>query len=872
MTKIPDEAISASGEESAVARKKATGSASGLQLRAFRSVPLVFACGAAMAGVALGSLLDSRAIVFLWLGASVALVLCGIAVAVERRTLASWCMLTGIALFGAGYHLLRTPPAGDELAAIAGDDWQPLVFRATVTSAAVWRPNPLHRPENPDSQPWRTQWLVRVTQLRDGRAWRSVDGRSTLSVDGHIDGILPGDAVEVFGFCTRIGAPSNPGEPDMRLYYRHEHQFVLLRAETAQQIRVRERSWKMPLLRCLGMLTVHIDRVVHRWVVCGQAALAAALVFGQRQQVDWEDQQDLLATGTLHMLSISGMHVEMVALSIMIACLFANIPTRVMLVTISLVVVFYALIAGANPPVIRATLLVLCACLARWIGRRTRLANLLACAGLTILIIRTSWLANVGVQLSFLAVATIAIFAVDRSHAADRRHGLRAVIEESLTVYQRQLLQLRRVAVDLLRISAWVWLLTAPLIWFHFHVVSPIAVPLNVILWPFLLVGLLSGLVLVFVAWLPPLAAAVGWLCGVSLWCISGIVNWSEKLPLAYFWMPSPPLWWLIAFYCGTFAWLIFVGRRPKALRVLAVILVAWIGLAMAPWIVGQRGQGPSWARRWDDQPRGDRAGELRCTFIDVGHGTSVIVELPSGEVALYDAGHLGSAERSHQEIAGALWHCPTARVHRLFISHADADHYNAVPGLLKRFAIDSVVAPPQFWRHSAKELVEIRALIDAESVSKATVSRGDTMQFDQVTLKALHPEAQWQGESDNSASLCLLISYAGKRILLPGDLEGSGQQELIRSHPVQCDVLMAPHHGSLSQDCRPVIEWCKPAYIVISGSMRAVRPAVIEQFSGPDRNLSITHRDGAIQFRVSDAGELSKWLWREGTWRQEID
>ncbi len=135
--------------------------------------------------------------------------------------------------------------------------------------------------------------------------------------------------------------------------------------------------------------------------------------------------------------------------------------------------------------------------------------------------------------------------------------------------------------------------------------------------------------------------------------------------------------------------------------------LMLWLMIGMLPWFIGQRGHGPEWLRRttssvtqlraWQTieswlvaSPVSPRAAdELRLTFIDVGHGTSVLMELPGDEVWLYDAGHLGSGDRSYQEIADVLWSVPTARVDRLFVSHADADHYNAIPGLVARFSIE---------------------------------------------------------------------------------------------------------------------------------------------------------------------------------------
>ncbi len=834
-----------------------------------RSSPSIVACGALVGGILLGRWLAPGAAMPSALTGLCLMIAAAVLHWLDRRHVACWCALAAVGAIGTAHQLVQTPPTHDALSLrLSGERWQPLVFRATIESAPVWRPNAFHRPENPDSQSWRTQWDVLCEEIRDGRHWKPIRALCSLSVDGRVNRFLPGDKVEVYGSASCIRAPSNPGEQDLREYYRQRRQFVVLRCEQESQIRLMETGSGYSLYRALAHISGFVDRVVHRWVTLDQAPLAAALVFGQRQQVDWEDQQQLLATGTLHMLSISGMHVEMVALAIVILCLLLRFPIRVTLVIVSALIVFYAFVTGSNPPVIRATLLVLCACLARWLGRRTKLSNLLAFAAIAVLAIRAAWLPNVGVQLSFLAVAAIALFAPNRNRKSQRRGGLRAAIEEGLPRYRQWLNRSRRWLMEMGMISLWVWLITAPLIWSNFHVVSPIAVPLNVALWPLLMIGLLSGLVLCVVAWLPPAAWLAGWVCGISLWLITEIVRIAETIPLAYIWAPTPPVWWMVIFYSIIVAWFTVRGLNSRRIGILVSVLLAWLMIGMTPWIIGNRGQGPNWLRSPRLGLASEHSQELVCTFIDVGHGTSVVLELPNGEVWLYDAGHLGAGDQSHQDIAAVLWHLKTARIHRLFISHADADHYNAIPGLLKRFAVGQVVAPEHVWSHSSPEVAQLRSAIEVAMVPGLSAASGDIFRVGNSTIEVLHPAANWRGETDNAASLCLLLAYAGRLVLLTGDIERDGIELLAGRPPISCDVLMAPHHGSLSHDPEPLLAWCRPQNIIISGAQRSVRQEVIDKFARPGSDLAITFRDGAIQFRISENGNIEKYHWHPTGWR----
>jgi competence protein ComEC len=414
----------------------------------------------------------------------------------------------------------------------------------------------------------------------------------------------------------------------------------------------------------------------------------------------------------------------------------------------------------------------------------------------------------------------------------------------------------------MLRLSFWVWLVSSPLVWYHFHIVAPIAIPLNLAISIPLGLALLSGLVTGVFGWLPWLGAISGGVCGQSLELISWLVAFGKQVAGGHIWLPAPPLWWIVLFYAGIGVWLIVFKFRARGW--LASGLVLWLILGIASFAIGPRGFAGDWfpgSRRIQCEPY------LAATFLDVGHGTSVVIELPDGRVWLYDAGHLGAAANSHRSIAAALWEMRVARVDRLILSHADSDHYNAVRGLLERFRIGRITSTRNFWR---SEDVAVQRLVDElrnRRIHCETWASGDTDVAAGATWQVLHPTADFRGESDNANSLCLLLSFGGKRILLPGDLDGSGLLDLMKLPARPCHVLMAPHHGSLTRDPTELLRWCQPELVVISGNHRAVRPAVIERFQPWTQRLAVTFRDGAVRYRVFANHDSQSHHWSVRNW-----
>ena len=288
------------------------------------------------------------------------------------------------------------------------------------------------------------------------------------------------------------------------------------------------------------------------------------------------------------------------------------------------------------------------------------------------------------------------------------------------------------------------------------------------------------------------------------------VVNWAEALPGGHFWAPGPPLWWVIGFYLGMIAVMLW-GKTLVSPRWQVALVCVWILAGLAPPL----------ARTWT---RGD---ELRCSFVAVGHGTCVVLETPDGQTLLYDAGALGSPEYATQTVAGLLWDHGIMRIDAIILSHADVDHYNAVPGLLERFRVGAVyVSPMMFDWYGATGPSEapqaLRYAIDAAGVPIHEIWAGDKLRVGEVTMEVLHPPHDGVVGSDNANSVTLAVEYAGRRLLLPGDLETPGLEDVMAELPYDCDVLMAPHHGSRRSDPPGFAAWSTPEWVVISGGADA--------------------------------------------------
>jgi competence protein ComEC len=227
----------------------------------------------------------------------------------------------------------------------------------------------------------------------------------------------------------------------------------------------------------------------------------------------------------------------------------------------------------------------------------------------------------------------------------------------------------------------------------------------------------------------------------------------------------------------------------------------------------------------------------------------------------LYDAGSLGSPEFATQTVASFLWSRGIMHIDAILLSHADVDHYNAVPGLLERFSVGTVYTSPLMFDSfgatgpaTAPEV--LRQAIVAADVPFREVWSGDRLRVGEVAIEIIHPPKVGVIGSDNANSMTLVVEYAGRRLLLPGDLERPGLEDVIAEQPIDCDILMAPHHGSRRSDPPGFAAWSVPEWVVISGGA-ASDSDVEHTYVASGAKVLNTGNLGAVEFSI-DSREIT--------------
>jgi competence protein ComEC len=492
------------------------------------------------------------------------------------------------------------------------------------------------------------------------------------------------------------------------------------------------------------------------------------------------------------------------------------------------------LLVDAQPPVVRATILVLSACGSLWFGRERLGMNVLAGAGLIVLALNPADLFRIGPQLSFLCVAGIMWLAPMWASLHAGGDPIQRLLGSQRLWPTKVLWLCGRSLRHLTLVSGTIWLLTLPLVMARFHLCSPVAVLLNTLVWIPMAMALVFGFGLLVLGGLPPAAWLCATLCQWNLDLLTWLVERGQKVPLGHHWVPGPADWWLAGFYGALGLWLAFPRLRPP-LRWQVALLAGWSALGLAGC--------------W---PAPD-AHSLRCTLLAVGHGEAVVVELPTGRTLLYDAGRFSSPHGAAQSTAGFLWSRGITHLDAVVLSHGDVDHYNGLPGLLDQFSVGVVYVSPvmQAEMDASREGAGLRVLRDAiraAGVPLRQIWAGDRLAAGpDCTIDVLHPPRRGIEGSNNANCICLAIEYFGRRVLLTGDLEPPGLGAVLADPPTHYDVLLVPHHGSRQSDPERLAAWSTPDWSVISADRRWDLSRVKEIYRRGGGRVLHTAQTGAV-------------------------
>ncbi|WP_232675934.1 ComEC/Rec2 family competence protein [Nocardioides sp. R-C-SC26] len=489
--------------------------------------------------------------------------------------------------------------------------------------------------------------------------------------------------------------------------------------------------------------------------------LVPALVVGDDAGLDPDVADDFATAGLTHLTAVSGTNVTLVVGFVLVVARWCRVRGRGLVIVGALAVVGFVLLARTEPSVLRAAVMGVVGLVALGVDSRRRALRSLGVAVVGLLLVQPSLATSAGFALSALATAGIVV--------------LSPVWRDAMARW------LPRWLAEAIAVPAAAQLACTPVIAALSGEVSLVAVAANLLVAPVVgpatVLGLAAGLVGLVV---PPLGAVVG---TGAVWCVAWIVQVAARsaaLPGASWAWGSG---WLAV---GTLA-AVCVVVALLAVRVLARPWLA-AGVALVA-IVVVAVRLPTWG--WPDD-------DWVFAVCDVGQGDGLVLRAGANTGIVVDTGPTPDLVDACLDRLG-IRHVPL-----VVLTHFHADHVGGLSAVLDDRDVGRIWASPALDPPASADAIlaaaeEAGVLVEVPAPVATTVGE---VGLEVLAPRDLTPRPGADGGLANDASLALLATVRGVRILLTGDLEPTGQAALAADHPgLQVDVLKVPHHGSRAQD-----------------------------------------------------------------------
>ncbi|KMP25164.1 DNA internalization-related competence protein ComEC/Rec2 [Bacillus albus] len=551
-------------------------------------------------------------------------------------------------------------------------------------------------------------------------------------------------------------------------------------------------------------------------------AFMNALVFGDRQQMIYEVEEQYQQFGLVHLLAISGSHIVLLMVIVYFILLRSGVTREVATVCLIFCIPLYMILAGASPSVIRASITGVLMLIAFMCSIRLSSLDALSVTAICMLIFDPYLVFNIGFQFSFVGSFALLLSAP-------------LLLESSNGVIRNSIY-----------ISFISQLVSTPILLYHFGYFSPYSIFLNILYVPFLSLIVLpcSIVILVCIPIIPFLAKGLANVLSIGLNLSNDFLSYCENLPFTRLNFGQTPIL-LVTLYCVSIISVLMVWERRMSKGIMCIASGIFLFISTCHYVYPYFREGGS------------------VTFLDVGQGDAILIRLPyDKEVYLIDTGgtiRVNKEEwqqKKHEFSVGNDILIPylqkegIKKIDKLIVTHGDADHIGAAQELLSNIIVKEVVFGRKEQDAELEKVVKKQAL--EKEVKIREVGEGESWSINGAEFFVLAPTGKERGE--NNASIVVWAKLGGLTWLFTGDLEEEGEKFLVATYSeLRADVLKVAHHGSNTSSITPFLSAVQPNMAIISAGERNryghPHKEVIERLEEMGIEIWRTDKQGAISY-----------------------
>jgi len=727
------------------------------------------------------------------IGACAALIIGGIIFTWRRKNLTAWliCPIIFFTLGGLRFSAVDNLPPND----ISKFEGQAVQISGVIREESQIKtlPNGLTQ----------LRLVVDAESIKLKGAEQKVCGGLILTYYPKEDETLPtvriGDKISAGGNLKLLHNYNNPGQIDG--VTRMKASGITARMSAGKQgisIETVDGGLWIKFLRIVASIREHYRESMKDVMSADDAAAIFAILFGGYAGLNPELVEDFQTTGIVHILSVSGSHMSMLAMATAWLCLLLRLPKSVTFALGFFVIGTYAILSGMLPQVLRSATMGILIFFAKTLDAEAEGARLLTLTALAMLINQPLLLFDISFQLSFTTTAGLMYLS----------EGLRKSMERLPKFFSEPASM--TIAAQLASLPVIVW---------YFNQISLSSVLANVFVMPLLEVVIIGGLLGGIIAAVIPIGGKI-FFAGEALIFGAGaeLNRVFANLPFSAVQVPT------LGILAGFFYYAALILRRP-------IILLLIIFLFAINFF---------------------RAGDVEVSFVDVGQGDCAVVVTPHGKCIIFDTG--GVRERMF-DIGGRvvvpyLKHENIREVDKIFLTHVHEDHSGGAGAIIKKLPVGEIITAGE----PRSEYAAVLGIAEEYLPPLRAGHAGEIFNIDGVEVEILFAPNVGTG---NEISNVYRIRYGDVTFLITGDLVKEIESEILREGiDVSSTVLKVGHHGSATSSSEEFLRAVNPKCSVIcvgyGNNFGHPRAEVLERLKNLSTKIFRTDRDGLIKFRTN--------------------
>jgi competence protein ComEC len=616
-----------------------------------------------------------------------------------------------------------------------------------------------------------------------------------------------GNKIKVTGKSRKFQKPSNPGQFNAYLYYKSLNYDFAVQASEIEIINDEANAIKDSLYNLTNRLVSNFDEITKDDIENGTFK---AMVFGNEADFTGEIKELYQKGGILHAFCVSGSNVGIIGMFIFYIFRKFGFGYRVSGMAGMSIVICYGIMTGFEVSACRAVIMFVIGMIAKIIGKTYDILSSLALAAIFVLMDNPLYIINTGFQLSFAAMI-----------------GLGAVTPIVLKIIDSE-----SVIVQTVVSSLSVTIVTFPIILYSYYEFPLYSIILNIIIIPIMSYVLVSGILGCLCA---EISIALGsFMLGMGSYILKlyeTLCIVSSKLPYSSIIIGKPSIVQMVLYYLLLTIMLYLIKKKEK-MRYSCILLLMFFAIGFH-----------------------SKSG-FTVTFLDVGQGDGIVIQSADGTNYMIDGGSSDVKNVGKYRILPFLKSKGIKKLDYCIVTHPDEDHKSGLVEIINSgYKIKNLIMPDiEIEDEAYAELVQ---LAKEAGIKVIYFSRGDKLTEGELELTCLHPYSEYVPASRNDYSTVISLKFGELDMLLTGDLESKGEEEILSNIEEDYDILKVAHHGSKFSTSEEFLDKIDTEYAVIScgEKNRYGHPhkELLQRLEDNGMNVVITKDVGAIIMKFKE-------------------